>query len=134
MITEQAMTQLKKRLKSSIQFLLSCAIILANLFIAKLIMHTTGGSFPAPLLGMLLLVTLLLTGIIKEAQVTPFASPLLNFMPLFFIPAGVGFIEHLELIQQYWQFLMAALLLIPLTSLLLISHIISHYKSKDQHD
>ena len=81
------------------KYLLSCIIILSCLAIAKFIMHFIGGSFPAPLLGMLILLSLLLTGIIKESHVTPCASPLLNFMPLFFIPAGVGFIEHLGLIQ-----------------------------------
>lgn len=128
------MTKLKLFLQTSSQLVVSCGIILSCLLIAKLIMHFIGGSFPAPILGMLLLVTLLLSGIIKEAQVTPFASPLLNFMPLFFIPAGVGFIEHLGLIQQYWQFITATLILIPLTSLLLISHIIGYYKGRAQHD
>lgn len=128
------MTKLKLFLQMSTQLILSCGIILGCLLIAKLIMHFIGGSFPAPILGMLLLVTLLLSGIIKETQVTPFGSPLLNFMPLFFIPAGVGFIEHLGLIQQYWQFITTALILIPLTSLLLISHIIGYYKGRSQHD
>ncbi|MFY8325612.1 CidA/LrgA family protein [Pseudoalteromonas sp. ZZD1] len=128
------MTKLKLFLQTSSQLVVSCGIILGCLLIAKLAMHFIGGSFPAPILGMLLLVTLLLSGIIKEAQVTPFASPLLNFMPLFFIPAGVGFIEHLGLIQQYWQFITATLILIPLTSLLLISHIIGYYKGRAQHD
>lgn len=128
------MTKLKLFLQTSSQLVVSCGIILGCLLIAKLAMHFIGGSFPAPILGMLLLVTLLLSGIIKEPQVTPFASPLLNFMPLFFIPAGVGFIEHLGLIQQYWQFITATLILIPLTSLLLISHIIGYYKGRAQHD
>ncbi|MDN3376865.1 MULTISPECIES: CidA/LrgA family protein [unclassified Pseudoalteromonas] len=128
------MTKLKLFLQTSSQLVVSCGIILGCLLIAKLTMHFIGGSFPAPILGMLLLVTLLLSGIIKEAQVIPFASPLLNFMPLFFIPAGVGFIEHLGLIQQYWQFITATLILIPLTSLLLISHIIGYYKGRAQHD
>ncbi|MGS0536320.1 CidA/LrgA family protein [Pseudoalteromonas sp. SaAl2] len=128
------MTKLKLFLQTSSQLVVSCGIILGCLLIAKLAMHFIGGSFPAPILGMLFLVTLLLSGIIKEAQVTPFASPLLNFMPLFFIPAGVGFIEHLGLIQQYWQFFTATLILIPLTSLLLISHIITYCKGRSQHD
>ena len=79
-------------LKASAQLLLSIAIILGCLAVAKVIMQFTQGSFPAPLLGMLLLLGLLLTGLIKEHHVTPSASPLLNYMPLFFIPAGVGFI------------------------------------------
>ncbi|WP_394193528.1 CidA/LrgA family protein [Pseudoalteromonas atlantica] len=121
-------------LKSVTQLLLSIAIILGCLAAAKVIMHFTQGSFPAPLLGMLLLLGLLLTGLVKEHHVTHSASPLLNYMPLFFIPAGVGFIEHLNLISLHWQFIVACLILIPLTSLLLISHIIAVFKGRAQHD
>lgn len=116
------------------QYLFSCVIILSCLATAKFTMHFIGGSFPAPLLGMLILLSLLLMGIIKESQVTPCASPLLNFMPLFFIPAGVGFIEHLGLIQQHWQFLAAIIILVPLSSILLISHLIAAFKGRAQYD
>lgn len=121
-------------LKASAQLLLSITIILGCLATAKVIMQFTQGSFPAPLLGMLLLLGLLLTGLIKEHHVTPSASPLLNYMPLFFIPAGVGFIEHLNLISLHWQFIVACLILVPLTSLLLISHLIAVFKGRAQHD
>ena len=121
-------------IKVMTQLILSSAIILGCLIVAKVVMHITQGSFPAPLLGMLLLLGLLLTGIIKERSVTPCASPLLNYMPLFFIPAGVGFIEHLNLISLHWQFILACLVLIPLTSLLLISHLIISFKGRSHHD
>lgn len=93
-------------------------------------MYFIGGSFPAPILAMLFLLTLLLSGIIKERHVAPCASPLLNFMPLFFIPAGVGFIEHLGIINIHWRFLIAVIILIPLTSVLLIATIISKVKGR----
>ncbi|CAM3919670.1 MULTISPECIES: CidA/LrgA family protein [Pseudoalteromonas] len=114
-------------------YLISSTLIVGCLAVAKLIMNWLQGSFPAPLLGMLILLTLLLTKTVKEHHIAPSAKPLLNFMPLFFIPAGVGFIEHLELIKQQWQFLTATLILVPLTSLLLIAFVIGLFKGRAEH-
>ncbi|MGO2011685.1 MAG: CidA/LrgA family protein [Pseudoalteromonas sp.] len=113
-----------------LKYILSSIIILSCLALAKIIMHFIGGNFPAPILAMLFLLALLLIGIIKEHQVAPCASPLLNFMPLFFIPAGVGFIEHLDIINAHWSFLISVVILVPLTSVLLVASIISRFKGK----
>ena len=121
-------------LKKIFPYLLSSCLILGCLAIAKIIMHWLQGSFPAPLLAMLMLLTLLLTNVVKEHHLTPCAKPLLNVMPLFFIPAGVGFIEHLEIIALQWQFLSAVFILVPLTSLLLIATVISVFKGRIEHD
>ena len=117
-----------------LRYLISSALIIGSLAAAKTIMHLIGGGFPAPLLGMLILLSLLLCGLVKEQQLLPCASPLLNFMPLFFIPAGVGFIEHLGLIRQHWQFLTATLIFVPLSSLILISYVITLFKGRDHNE
>lgn len=119
-------------LKKILPYLLSSCLILGCLAVAKTIMHWLQGSFPAPLLGMLILLTLLLTGLVKEHHLTPCAKPLLNFMPLFFIPAGVGFIEHLAIITQQWQFLTATVILVPLSSMLLIAFMICLFKGRTE--
>lgn len=93
-------------------------------------MHFIDGQFPAPILAMLFLLVLLLTGIVKQHHVAPCASPLLNFMPLFFIPAGVGFIEYLAIINSHWAFLITVIISVPLTSVLLIAFIINRIKGK----
>lgn len=93
-------------------------------------MHFIDGQFPAPILAMLFLLALLLTGIVKQHHVAPCASPLLNFMPLFFIPAGVGFIEHLDIINTHWRFLITVIIVVPLTSVLLIAAIISKVRGR----
>ncbi|MEN8635156.1 CidA/LrgA family protein [Pseudoalteromonas distincta] len=116
------------------KYLLSSAIILLCLALAKLIMHFIGGSFPAPLLAMVILLALLLSGIVKEQHVKPCASPILNIMPIFFIPAGVGFIEHLDLIKSHWAFLASVVVLVPITTLLLVSSIIAYFKGKENND
>ena len=116
------------------KFLLSSAIILLCLAVAKLIMHIMGGSFPAPLLAIVILLVLLLSGLVKEQHIKPCATPILNIMPIFFIPAGVGFIEHLGLIKSQWPFLVSIITFIPLSSLLLISSVIAYFKGRENND
>lgn len=116
------------------KFLLSSAIILLCLAVAKLIMYIMGGSFPAPLLAMVILLVLLLSGLVKEQHIKPCATPILNIMPIFFIPAGVGFIEHLGLIKSQWPFLVSIIIFIPLSSLLLISSVIAYFKGRENND
>ena len=116
------------------KFLLSSVIILLCLACAKLIMYFLGGSFPPPLLAMIILLTLLLSGVVKEHHIKPCASPMLNIMPVFFIPAGIGFIEHLVLIKSYWPFLVTVMVLVPASSLLLISLLIGHFKGRENND
>ncbi len=93
-----------------------------------------GGSFPAPLLAMVILLVLLLSGLVKEQHIKPCATPILNIMPIFFIPAGVGFIEHLGLIKSQWPFLVSIVIFIPLSSLLLISSVIAYFKGRENND
>jgi holin-like protein len=116
------------------KYLLSSAIILFCLGAAKLALYLVSAHFPAPLLGMVILLALLLSGTVKEQHIKPCASPALNIMPIFFIPAGVGFIEHLELITFYWPFLLAVVLLVPLTTLILLSQIVGYFKGRENND
>ncbi|MEL0648080.1 CidA/LrgA family protein [Pseudoalteromonas agarivorans] len=116
------------------KYLLSSAIILLCLALAKLVIHFIGGSFPAPLLAMVFLLILLLSGVLKEHHVKPCASPILNIMPIFFIPAGVGFIEHIGLIKSNWPFLASVVLLVPASTLLLVSAVMAHFKGKENND
>ncbi|MCF7498470.1 CidA/LrgA family protein [Pseudoalteromonas sp. L1] len=113
------------------KYLISSAIILACLAVAKYLTALFESSFPAPLLGMVLLLVLLLTGIVKEHHLKPTASPLLNYMPLFFIPAGVGIIEHLGLIAEHWPLLLTIFIVVPLTSVVLIGSVIAYFKGRE---
>lgn len=116
------------------KYLLSSAIILLCLATSKFIMHLLDASFPAPLLAMVLLLTLLLLGIVKEHQLAPCASPILNVMPIFFIPAGVGFIEHLGLIKTHWPFLTTVMIIVPFSSLILVASIVGHFKGTENNE
>jgi holin-like protein len=116
------------------RYLFSSAIILLCLAAAKGIMYLLDGSFPAPLLAMVILLVLLLAGVVKEQQLTPCASPILNIMPIFFIPAGVGVIEHLALINAFAPFLVSVVLLVPISTLLLVCSLVAYFKGRENND
>ena len=113
------------------KYLISSVIILTCLAVAKFLTALLESSFPAPLLGMVLLLVLLLTGLVKEQHLKPTASPLLNYMPLFFISAGVGIIEHLGLISQNWPLLLTIFIVVPLSSVLIIGAVIAYFKGRE---
>ncbi|PAJ75746.1 hypothetical protein CJF42_03730 [Pseudoalteromonas sp. NBT06-2] len=83
-----------------VKYLISASIILACLFIGKLISYSFNLTFPSAIFGMLILFTLLITRIVKYHTMLPCTTPLLKYMPLLFIPTLVGLMEHLELLKD----------------------------------
>lgn len=57
-------------------------------------------AFPASVLGMILLLLLLLTGVVKPRQVERGADLLLQNMMFLFVPAGVSILEYFPLIRD----------------------------------
>lgn len=67
---------------------------------------------PAGIYGMVLLFLALCTGIIRLSQVDKAADFLVEIMPLFFIPAGVGLMtKWMELKTMFIPFLLAVTLI-----------------------
>lgn len=65
---------------------------------------------PGPVVGMLLLFTgLVFYGEVPESLRLP-AEGLIRYLALLFVPAGVGLIQHLELVQQEWLALLLTLI------------------------
>lgn len=62
------------------------------------------------ILGMLLIVVALETGIIKLEWVKPASDKLLQYLVLFFIPYGVGLMTYFNLIEEYWLPIVTAVL------------------------
>ena len=60
-------------------------------------------AFPASVIGMILLLFCLLTGLVKPAQIQDFSSFLLTNMAFFFIPAGVNVINYLDILKANWM-------------------------------
>ncbi|RZQ53263.1 CidA/LrgA family protein [Pseudoalteromonas phenolica] len=117
------MIKIKPILFTVIQFLTSLLLMIVCLIIAKATTHFFEINFPSALIAMLLLFLLLSIGVIKAAWIAPASQPVLKYMALFFIPAGVGLVEHLNIIAMHWPLLMSTLILVPSFGLFFVSYI-----------
>ncbi len=75
------------------------AILLTLQWLSTTIISFLGIPFPPPLLGMLILTTLLCTGVIKENYIEDICTALIDKMALLFLPAGVSMILYLDVIK-----------------------------------
>lgn len=73
---------------------ISCMGELLNYFIPL--------SIPGSIYGMVILFTLLCSGIIKISQVKEAGSFLIDIMPILFIPSAVGIISQFNQIKSIW--------------------------------
>ena len=97
------------------KFLKPLSIIFACTFAGELMRYTIPLPVPANIYGILLLFLLLVTKIVPLSSVETTGNFLIDFMPVMFIPAGVGIISG-------WQSL--SHILIPYIAILVISTII----------
>lgn len=59
-------------------------------------------AFPGSIISMLVLFILLVTKALKQSSINKVGDYFLNNMAFFFIPAGVGIIEYMDLISSIW--------------------------------
>ena len=64
-------------------------------------------SFPASVIGMILLFICLLTGVLKIEHIQEKADFLLENMAFFFVPAGVSIINYFDVLKSSWLQLVA---------------------------
>ena len=74
------------------------AILLGLQYLSAWLLNLADISFPAPLLGMLLLFVLLQLGIVKESFIEDAYNLLLSKMGLLFLPPAVGIVMYLDAI------------------------------------
>lgn len=82
------------------------------------LVHALLPSLPASLYGMIIFAALLHFNIVQAAKVSNTINWLLRNIGVCFVPAGVGIVEHFELIKQYGVVLV---LIIFLTTFFLLS-------------
>lgn len=92
-------------------------IILLSLFSGNLIVLATGLPFPGAIIGMLILLTLLLTGAVKLTTVEPAAILLISLMALMFIPGAVNL---MNMVDKFGGIIPQLLIIIILTTLLIM--------------
>lgn len=77
-------------------------IISGVLFTGYLIEKMTHTPIPGTILGMIILLILLITGIIKIEMIEEISQFLLDHLTFLFLPAGVGLISQLGIIKVNW--------------------------------
>ena len=87
-------------------------VIFGVCWVSLVIEHYLPFSFPASVIGMILLLICLLTGFLKIEHVQEKADFLLGNMGIFFIPAGVSLIQSLGLIKENAILLLSCIILI----------------------
>ncbi len=77
-------------------------IIFSLCWIAVVIEKLLPIAFPASVIGMLLLLFCLLTGVLKIDHIREKSDFLLANMAFFFVPAGVNVINYLDILKENW--------------------------------
>lgn len=77
-------------------------IILGIYLLGELISSVLSLPIPGNILGMIILLALLCTKIIKLEQIETVSNFLLDHLAFFFIPAGVGLMSSVGIIKDTW--------------------------------
>ncbi|MFK7161480.1 CidA/LrgA family protein [Marinospirillum sp. MEB164] len=98
--------------------LLGFAWLLFFQLVGELLVRLVGLPVPGPVLGMALMLAVLLLKRQVPSDVRAASEGLLRYLPLLFVPAGVGLINFGRLLQQDWWVI--AVTLVVSTALTLV--------------
>ena len=126
---KQPSTTLKNRnikivtlVKNILQLVLGLLIIMLFLVMAKTIVSYLNSTFPASILGMLMLFIALALHIIKLKWVEFTGNLVMKYLALLFIPIGVGLINYFDLIATHWLVIIFSLFFTTLLTLFIVGH------------
>ena len=94
------------------------ALLLLIVFIGDVLNKVFKIPIPGNILGMIILLLALLSGIIKLHQIEEISKFLMDHLSLLFIPAGVGLIAVTGILKDSWYFL---LLIAIITTILVMA-------------
>lgn len=77
-------------------------IVFAVCWVSVLVENMLPFSFPASVIGMILLFICLLAGILNVEHIQEKAEFLLENMAFFFVPAGVSIINYFDVLKNTW--------------------------------
>ncbi len=87
-------------------------------FLGEILTHAAGLPLPGPVLGLLFLLALMIATGGPDRELKTTAQTLLQFLPLLFVPAGVGVITKLDVLGQTWLPVLAAITISTVLGLL----------------
>ncbi|MBS7298765.1 MAG: CidA/LrgA family protein [Eubacteriales bacterium] len=82
------------------KYLMQFGIIIAVSFAGELLCNFIPLTVPASIWGLVIMLILLITGVLKLEKVENAADFLINIMPPMFIPAVVGLLDSYKIIQS----------------------------------
>lgn len=106
---------LRKDSEEKVKLLRQFLVIMAVSFVGELLHTVLPLPIPASIYGLVLMLALLMTGILKLSAVEDAGKFMIEIMPVMFIPAGVGLMES-------WGELKSAL--VPVLVITLVSTIV----------
>lgn len=83
-------------------------IVLLFYCLGELTAWLLNGFIPGSVIGMVLLFVALCMKLVKPDTLKPVAGFLCNNMGLFFVPAGVGIVNALDILSAYWEAVLVA--------------------------
>ncbi|GMG96451.1 CidA/LrgA family protein [Tepidimicrobium xylanilyticum] len=86
------------------------SLILIILFIAQILQQRYSLPIPGTILGMMILLLLLITRIMKLERVEKVSNVLLEHLTLFFVPSVVGIMNLFDKVKDVWIYLFITLL------------------------
>lgn len=101
----------------SMKYLIQFGIILVVCFLGDFLHNTLNLPIPGNVIGMLLLLFFLMTGMIKLSMIEDVSNFLLKHLSFFFVPAGVGLITCFSILNGKWT----ALTIISVVSTIIIA-------------
>ncbi|WFF42995.1 CidA/LrgA family protein [Salinicola endophyticus] len=117
--------------------IIGMSILLGCQFLGEVLSLALSLPIPGPVIGMLIL----LVGLIIRGSVPPslrsMGEGLLKYLTLLFVPAGVGLIEHVGLIQREFWVLLVTLVLSAAVTLWVTSQVmqrLAHRGGKAQEE
>lgn len=104
------------------------AIISIICFLGEVIRSFLGIAIPGNVIGMILLLILLCSGIIKLEIIEDISKFLLDHLPFFFVPAGVGLIASVGIIKNCWQYIVLIIVISTIVVMTVTSITIQLFK------
>lgn len=87
------------------------AIVLVICFLGEVLHKLLNIPVPGNVIGMILLLTGLLSGVIKLEAIEEISEFLLKHLAFFFVPAGVGIIASFNIMKGNWFKILAVILI-----------------------
>ncbi|MEZ9526269.1 CidA/LrgA family protein [Enterovibrio norvegicus] len=114
------------------KYVLGFALIAFFYFLGYFLAQLIPLPIPSSIISMLLLFLCLTTGIVPARWVKDACTLLITFMPLFFIPASMGLMDHFDLLFSQSLPLLGSTLVSSLVVLIVMAKVIDKHQGESK--